>query len=111
VADLAITFGEYFRVLKPGGTLWILEGHVPSSKLGHEFTKFMWAKVVPGVTYAFTRSHEAKLLMDYYWDTIDQAATRETITETLVGVGFETPRYRAFPPVCEFVARKPSRPH
>jgi demethylmenaquinone methyltransferase/2-methoxy-6-polyprenyl-1,4-benzoquinol methylase len=109
VADLATTFREYYRVLKPGGTLWILEGHVPTSKLGHGFTRFMWAQVIPGMTYVFTRSREAKLLMDYYWDTIDQAATRETISQTMVDVGFETPRYLPLPPVCEFVARKPAR--
>jgi hypothetical protein len=67
----------------------------------------MWAKVIPGMTLASTRGQEAKLLMDYYWDTIDQAATRETLTETLKAVGFEEPRYRLAHPVYELVARKP----
>ena len=108
VADLAETFGEYFRVLRPGGTLWILEAHVPPSGIGHWFTKLMWAKVIPGLTLMFTRSHDAKLLMDYYWDTIDQAVTRETLTATLQNVGFEAPRYRMAHPVCEYVAKKPA---
>jgi demethylmenaquinone methyltransferase/2-methoxy-6-polyprenyl-1,4-benzoquinol methylase len=107
VSDLKATFAQYFRVLKPGGTVWILEGHVPTSGPGHWFTKLMWAKVIPGMTLASTRSQEAKLLMDYYWDTIDQAATRETLTETLKAVGFEEPRYRLAHPVYELVARKP----
>jgi demethylmenaquinone methyltransferase/2-methoxy-6-polyprenyl-1,4-benzoquinol methylase len=111
VADLQATFAQYFRVLKPGGTLWILEGLVPTSKIGHGFTKWMWATAVPGMTYAFTRSHEAKLLMDYYWDTIDQAATKETVIGAMEEVGFETPRYGAFPPVCEYVAHKPYPDH
>src|SRR5262249_8384793 len=36
VSDLLITFAEYHRVLKPGGTLWVLEGHVPPSGVGRE---------------------------------------------------------------------------
>jgi len=107
VSDLATTFAEYFRVLRPGGTLWILEGHVPTSRLGHWFTKLMWATVIPAMTLTFTRSRDAKLLMDYYWDTIDEAASRETLMQTMKAVGFEEPRYRAAHPVCEYVARKP----
>lgn len=107
VRDLKATFAEYFRVLKPGGTLWILEAHVPPTGLGHWYTKLMWAKVIPGLTLTFTRSQDAKLLMDYYWDTIDQAASRETLTHTIQAVGFDAPRYRMAHPVCEYVAKKP----
>jgi hypothetical protein len=67
----------------------------------------MWATVIPAMTLTFTRSRDAKLLMDYYWDTIDEAASRETLTQTMKAVGFEEPRYRAAHPVCEYVARKP----
>ena len=77
VSDLKAAFSEYCRVLKPGGTLWILESHVPRNGIGHEFTKFVWAKVIPGLTYLITRSRDAKELMDYYWDTIDQCVEPE----------------------------------
>ena len=108
VADLAGAFGEYYRVLKPGGTLWILEAHVPQTGLGHAYTKLMWAHVIPGLTYLFTRNRDAKLLMDYYWDTIDQAASPQTLEDTMKAVGFEQPRYTVAHPVCEYVARKPA---
>jgi demethylmenaquinone methyltransferase/2-methoxy-6-polyprenyl-1,4-benzoquinol methylase len=64
VSDLKAAFGEYCRVLKPGGTLWILESHVPRKGIGHEFTKFVWAKLIPGLTHLTTRSRDAKELMD-----------------------------------------------
>ena len=109
VADLAGTFRQYFRVLKPGGRLWILEGYVPSSRIGHGLTRLTWERVVPGMTLLFTRSRDAKLLMDY-WDTIDRAASPRTLIETLQSVGFERPSFLPVPPVCEYVARKPGPP-
>ena len=109
VNDLATTFGEYFRVLKPGGTMWILEGHVPDSKIGMALTRFMWAKVVPGMTYAFTGNRDAKVLMDYYWDTVEFSAPKDTILDTMRRVGFENPTYRMAHPVCAYVGKKPLR--
>ncbi|MBM4337759.1 MAG: methyltransferase domain-containing protein [Deltaproteobacteria bacterium] len=48
VPDLVAAFSEYLRVLKPGGKVWILEGHLPESKLGHALTRFAWKTVIPG---------------------------------------------------------------
>jgi len=92
VADLVATFREYNRVLKPGGKLWILESHVPESKLGHAATKLFWAKIIPGLTLVFTRSPEAKELMDYYWDTVEKCVSPERIVEALAKADFEDAR-------------------
>ena len=109
VSDLVATFREYCRVLKPGGKLWILEGHLPSSRVGHELTRFMWARVIPGMTLVFTRSRDAKLLMDYYWDTVDQCVSPEEILGAMASGGFEKPRYEVPVPgtFCEYIATKP----
>jgi demethylmenaquinone methyltransferase/2-methoxy-6-polyprenyl-1,4-benzoquinol methylase len=109
VADLAATFREYHRVLEPGGKLWILEGHVPRSRLGLALTRIFWARVIPGLTLLFTRSRDAKLLMDYYWDTVEQSARPETILRALEDAGFEAPRYRVVVPgaFCEYTGIKP----
>jgi demethylmenaquinone methyltransferase/2-methoxy-6-polyprenyl-1,4-benzoquinol methylase len=111
VSDLVTTFGEYLRVLKPGGTLWILESHVPTSKLGHRLTRFAWARMVPAMTLASTRSRDAKLLMDFYWDTIDKCVPPATIHQAIRDVGFIDTRYRLVMPgaVCEYTGKKPSR--
>jgi demethylmenaquinone methyltransferase/2-methoxy-6-polyprenyl-1,4-benzoquinol methylase len=108
VPDLVATFGEYLRVLKPGGTLWILEGHVPKSRLGLAATRFVWAKLIPGLTLLTTGSRDAKLLMDYYWDTVEKSAPPETILEALRKVGFEDVRYQVVVPgaFCEYGGRK-----
>jgi demethylmenaquinone methyltransferase/2-methoxy-6-polyprenyl-1,4-benzoquinol methylase len=111
VSDLVTTFEEYLRVLKPGGRLWILESHVPRSKLGHRLTRFVWAKLIPGMTLVSTRSRDAKLLMDYYWDTVEQCVQPETIAEALAKAGFEQPRFKVVVPgaFCEYTGRKPLR--
>jgi demethylmenaquinone methyltransferase/2-methoxy-6-polyprenyl-1,4-benzoquinol methylase len=109
VSDLVATFREYRRVLKPGGKLWILEGHVPASKLGHGLTRFVWARVIPGMTLLATRSREAKELMDYYWDTVDQAVDPDTILRCLGEAGFENARFKVVVPgaFCEYTATNP----
>lgn len=109
VSDLVAAFREYFRVLRPGGKLWILEGHVPESRWGHWLTRVVWARMIPGMTRLVTRSSEAKELMDYYWDTVEQAVKPETILRVLEQVGFESPRFRVVVPgaFCEYTAVKP----
>jgi len=111
VSDLKATFGEYYRVLKPGGKLWILEGHVARSKIGHALTGFVWGKVIPGLTKLSTGSDEAKLLMDYYWDTVDQCVAPEKIVGALEDAGFEHARMRVTVPgaFCEYKGQKPLR--
>ena len=109
VADLEATFREYLRVLEPGGTLWILEGHVPTSRLGHSLTRFAWKQLIPGLTWIFTRDREAKLLMDYYWDTVEQCVPPDTIVKALGNAGFENPSFKVVVPgaFCEYSGKKP----
>lgn len=112
VPDLVATFREYLRVLKPGGTLWILESHVPKSKLGHQLTKLVWAKLIPGMTLLSTGSRDAKLLMDYYWDTVEQCVAPEAIHAAIREAGFPEARFQVVVPgaFCEYIGKKAAKP-
>jgi len=109
VPDLVLAFREYRRVLKPGGRVWILEAHIPESPVGHRLTRFAWQSVVPNLTLLFTRSRDAKLLMDYYWDTVDQCVPPAQIMQAMRDAGFEDVRYEVSAPgvVCEYTGRNP----
>jgi len=111
VPDLVAAFSEYCRVLKPGGRLWILESHVATSRFGHWATRLVWARIIPGLTLLFTGSRDAKLLMDYYWDTVEQCVAPEAIVAALRTAGFEQARSRVTLPgaFCEYKASKPQR--
>ena len=110
VSDLRAAFSEYLRVLKPGGRVWLLEGHVPKSALGMRVTRFMWKQLIPGMTLLATGSREAKELMDYYWDTVEKAVPPETIAGVLRDVGFEDVRAQVTMPgaFIEYTGRRPS---
>jgi demethylmenaquinone methyltransferase/2-methoxy-6-polyprenyl-1,4-benzoquinol methylase len=93
VSDLVVAFSEYLRVLKPGGTVWLLEGHVPASRIGQQLTRFVWARAIPAMTLVATGSREAKELMDYYWDTVEQCVPPDAIMAALSTAGFGDRRY------------------
>jgi demethylmenaquinone methyltransferase/2-methoxy-6-polyprenyl-1,4-benzoquinol methylase len=108
VSDLVRAFSEYRRVLKPGGRVWILEAHVPRSRLGFALTRFAWKTLIPGLTYLVTRSQDGKELMDYYWDTIDQCVPPAEILAAMSKAGLAAPRYKLVVPgaFCEYHATR-----
>ena len=92
VPDLHAAFSEYIRVLKPVASCGSSRVMFPSLRSDMLLTKFVWAKVIPGMTLLSTGSRDAKLLMDYYWDTIDQCVEPPEIVSVLSEVGFSHAR-------------------
>jgi demethylmenaquinone methyltransferase/2-methoxy-6-polyprenyl-1,4-benzoquinol methylase len=108
-ANLAATFGEMRRVLKPGGRAVVLEITPPEGTVARTLLKAYLKHVVPPLTLVITRSFAAKRLMDYYWESIEQCVRPKAILDAMSGAGFEAPtRHRTLGVLNEYVAVAPA---
>jgi len=108
VDDLNDTFAEYRRVLKPGGSVLIMELTPPKSAIGRRFVKFYLNSVVPTIARIGTRSDDARTLMKYFWDTIDSCVPPQSILDAMKRSGFADVSCHCISGVFrEYVGRKP----
>lgn len=108
VSDLFAAFREFKRVLKPGGSILILEFTVPSTRIAHNICRFYLETLVPKITRLSTFNRDAQQLMAYCWDTHEQCVPPEAILTALRQVGFErTTRRVKLGVFSEYLAQKP----
>ena len=109
VGDLGATFREYLRVLKPGGTVCILEIARPQSRLLGELLKFHLRYLVPALSRLLLRRRDPAVLWEYYWDTIEACVPPATIERALAIAGFSEVRSQLTLGIFrEYYARKPA---
>ena len=89
VVDLRRAFAEYHRVLRPGGRLLILEISRPQTRPGLLLSRLYFRDILPGVSWLITGSRDARLMMSYYWETIDACVPPAAILEAIGGAGFQ----------------------
>ena len=89
LADLGVTFREFFRVLRPGGIVCVLELTKPASRLGFAALRFYMRRIVPVLTRLRTRNNEAEVLMRYFWDTVECCVPPGEILAALDDAGFD----------------------
>lgn len=108
VADLQATFAGYHRSLSPGGKVLLLEITPPRGRLGYKVLKFYLRRLVPLLARLFSRSRDAQVLMNYYWDTIENCVPPETIQDALREAGFQNvDRHVVFGLFSEYSGVKP----
>jgi len=91
VADLAVTFEEYLRVLRPGGRLLLLEMTPPPRGLLRFLLKGYMRYLVPAVTRIMTGSSTATVLYVYCWDTFETCVPPGAVLAALDDAGFQAP--------------------
>ncbi|WP_223677582.1 class I SAM-dependent methyltransferase [Azospirillum agricola] len=89
VGDLAATFREFHRVLRPGGAVLAMEIGRPSRPFTRRLTGAYLGMVVPAVSRLSGGGESGRTLMRYYWETIDRCVAPEVITRAMADAGLE----------------------
>jgi demethylmenaquinone methyltransferase/2-methoxy-6-polyprenyl-1,4-benzoquinol methylase len=107
VEDLALAFGEFRRVLKPGGKVCVLEITRPQSKLGRTLLRG-YLSAVGGIVGRMTKlAPRTPELWKYYWETIDQCVAPERVLEALRAAGFKDVKRSVMGVFSEYVGVAP----
>ena len=108
VDDLKGTLKEYFRVLRPGGILLILELMRPTNKMIYRMVQLYFRLMVALISIPGIGGKNEGILIQYYWDTIDKFVGSNIIINTLYEAGFEEAKsHQIFNFFTEFTAVKP----
>ena len=109
VNDIDAAVREYFRVLKPGGRVCLLEITRPHSRIALFALRVYMRGLVPLLARVLTRHSETVRLMEYYWDTIAACVPPEMILAALTHAGFEqVQRHTELGIFSEYVGVKPA---
>lgn len=92
VADLNGTFREFHRVLRPQGSLILLEIGRPRTRWREMILRYYLGYLAPVLCHWATGQKEARTLMSYYWDTIAHCVSPATILQSMVNAGFQQVR-------------------
>ena len=109
LADLRAAFGEFRRVLRPGGTVCLLEITLPRSGPRRALLRLYVRGVIPLLTRLTTRHRETARLWRYFWDTMENCVPPERVLETLAAAGFTgVGRFVELGMFSEYTGRRPA---
>ncbi|MDD5140145.1 MAG: class I SAM-dependent methyltransferase [Verrucomicrobiales bacterium] len=89
VEDLGRLFGEFKRVLRPGGKVLILEITRPTNPVVLPLMRFYMQQLVPRIGWLRRRNKSTAKLMQYYWATIEECVPPSVIIAALAASGFK----------------------
>ena len=108
IDDVGAAFAEFFRVLRPGGRLLVLEISKPAGPVGTALLKTYMRAVVPTIARIVARRRDTAELWRYYWDTIEACIEPGQVLGLLRAAGFESPkRHLELGIFSEYTAVKP----
>jgi demethylmenaquinone methyltransferase / 2-methoxy-6-polyprenyl-1,4-benzoquinol methylase len=88
VADLEAVFREALQVLRPGGTIVLLEISAPRKRLSRAFAGLFIGFALPVVSLLMTRNRRSSTLMRYHWETIATYIPPEIVMRVMRESGF-----------------------
>lgn len=88
IADIHAAFREAYRVLRPGGTILLLEIGQPRKRLPRALAAAYIGGVMPLLSMATTGDPRAHRLMRYHWQSIVIGVPPEKIVDAMAGAGF-----------------------
>lgn len=108
LGDLTATFAEFRRVLRPGGTLMIIEMGMPRWAWARALVRAYLGRLIPALCRLLA-SERTQLLMRYHWDTIVHCVPREAIVAAMSRAGFVGVRAHAYVDLFwDYTGRKPA---
>lgn len=107
VEDLNALFGEFRRVLRPGGRVLVLEITRPTNPVAFQLTRFYIQRLLPFLGWLRRRNRSTAQLMKYYWATIAECVPPPVILSALEAQGFRSvQRTTTGPILSEYVAQR-----
>jgi demethylmenaquinone methyltransferase/2-methoxy-6-polyprenyl-1,4-benzoquinol methylase len=112
VANLVSTFHEFHRVLRPGGTVLVLEIAQPTKRLNRAFLSAYLGGLVPLLSRWAVGRSVGHTLIRYYWETIASCVPPEAIMAAMRDGGFDDTRCATNFDICRsYSARKLNAAH
>ena len=88
VSDVSVTMREFFRVLRPGGTLCLLEITRPRRRLPLALVKCYMKGIVPCLSRLTAGGERQRVLWEYYWETINACVPPAALRGAMAEAGF-----------------------
>ena len=92
LSDLSAALAEFYRVLRPGGRVCLLEITAPSGRIGRAILRAYLRGVVPCLTRLMAHDGDSQLLWRYYWDSIAACLPPQRVMQAMNAAGFQDVR-------------------